>query len=263
MRSSSVALLLLLSANAADADAASWRWDPDSAICSLIQDFGNARLEISRTPANNQTGVRLIFKSLKRGEGEIEEGVIALQPGGLASGEVQLRKFDGKLYVNALTEDPKFLEKLSGASALQISGGDIEPVSAPVKSAAAAVDALRKCEDDRMREWSIDPIAWHALKAAPVPRQPLGRMFNDFDYPLEAMTFLVTGDTITRLDVAADGSVRRCSSINASKYKGFENATCRILRRARFTPALDGSGKPVPAPYVVNVRFRIAGTPRP
>jgi TonB family protein len=253
-----LALLLLASANIAQADTAVWHWDRDSAVCSLVQDVGKGdKLEITRTPANGQTGLQMILKSTRRAAADVHDGTLALEPRGAASGEVQLREYDGKLYVNVVTQDPTFPDRFSGSSAVQISGGRIEPLRVTVQSAAAAVQALRKCEDDHMREWGIDPVAWHALRSAPVPTQSLPQMFNDFDYPLDAITFLVTGDAVTQLDIAVDGTVTQCKSLNASKYKGFEDATCRILRRARFKPALDASGRPVPAPYVIDVRFRI------
>jgi len=78
------------------------------------------------------------------------------------------------------------------------------------------------------------------------------------DYPADALAQGIEADAVTRLDVGPDGRVISCKAVNSANYKGFADVACRILKGAKFRPALDGMGNPVSAPYLFDVRFRIA-----
>jgi protein TonB len=110
-----------------------------------------------------------------------------------------------------------------------------------------------------MRNWGFDPISWRALKMRPFPLKPVRDRVSALDYPGEALVHGIEVDAIIRLDVAPNGRVSQCKELNPGAYRGFENAACDVLKGARFKPALDSSGNPVPAPVIYDVRFRIGG----
>lgn len=254
-------LFLMVGAQTPTGDRVDWNWDRDTQTCALREQTSStgATIEVSRTPANDQTAIMITVPSdsnLKRKH--FSDGVIKLDSDHEIIAEVNTYFDDeNRFHVLAITQDPSFLEKFSNADTLDVSHGDVDVARIGLRSPAAAVAALRSCEDKKMRAWGIDPVAWRALRSRPVPLESLTRRFSDLDYPMNALTFLVTGDAVTRLDVAPNGSVRQCRSLNASEYKGFEDATCRVLKGARFKPALDSTGVAVTAPYVIDVVFRI------
>jgi TonB family protein len=108
-----------------------------------------------------------------------------------------------------------------------------------------------------MREWGIDPRAWRNLQSRPLPTEHVKERFHELDYPADALAANVEADAVIRLDVAPDGSVTNCGMVNAGVPKSFEVASCNVLKSAKFKPATDARGKPVSAPIVYDVRFRI------
>lgn len=239
-----------------------WQWDRDTLACVLQQETSQPgeKIEIRRTPGVEATALRLIipthseFRSVHSAPGEI-----ALNPGGKIVAEVyqQPDPDKGYPYIATGTEDRTFMQRLSQANAVEISGPGIGPVKVTLKSAGAAVMALGQCEDRRMREWGMDPALLHSLRISPKPVKPLTERITALDYPHAAIAYSVQGDVFIRLDVAADGRVTSCKALNAAQYRGFEYAACDELRGARFRPAIDADGHAVSAPYIFEIKFQL------
>jgi TonB family protein len=220
------------------------------------------KFEIRRTPGNSETSVSLIERA-KQGNtnGEYHDGHISFGPSGTTNADITVRV--GVLHrrdvrrVDATTYDQSILIKFATANAVELQHQKLGTIRIPIPSSAAAIHAVRECEDRKMREWGIDPVQWRGPKSPPIPMEHWSKWLNDFDYPMEAISFSVEGGVIARLDVAADGTVSNCKVMNPGKYKGFENSACYALKkRARFNPALDAIGNPVASVYVVDVEFR-------
>jgi TonB family protein len=258
----SILLLLIQAAQGASAEPPDWQWDRASPICTLRQQISSSgdMIEVSRTPANDETEIKITAQlRSKVREGRFRDGAITPFPADKAVADVALRVDDGKrLQVYAVTPDPAFVGGFSNASALEISHERIAPIKMDMRSAAAATAALHSCEDRKMREWGIDPVSWRALRSRPFPLKAVRDRFRDLDYPAAALAQSVETDAITRLDIAPDGTVERCQSLNSGDYKGFEEAACKVLKGARFRPASDSAGNAVAAPVVFDVRFRIS-----
>ena len=80
------------------------------------------------------------------------------------------------------------------------------------------------------------------------------------DYPIESLRNREQGDVHFVLDVDAAGTVTACRIERSSGYSRLDEASCSMLmRRARFTPAVDDDGKPVASSYRNVVRWRIPG----
>jgi TonB family protein len=110
-------------------------------------------------------------------------------------------------------------------------------------------------------QWVIQPLtctpaaapAWarNAPKPARQPLKPkefLWSLITKDDYPPSARQARQQGTTWVALDVDTNGRVTRCLVLESSKVPALDAQTCRLLQsRARFTPATDDSGKPVPS----------------
>jgi TonB family protein len=253
----SFGVVLLLAAQATPG-VANWQWDTTSPVCAVQQENGSETIKISRTPANEETVLEISVP--KRGgdrEERIPDASLDLSPG-KSPASVYVLKQGKKLKVYAATQDPGFIEPFSNASVLVISGGSIQPLELPVSSARVAVGALKACEDRKMAAWGIDPVAWRGLKSRPIAIEDPRERFTELDYPEDALRAHVEFDAIIRLDVATDGTVEKCRGLNPGSYKGFETASCAVLTKAKFHPAIDSAGNPVIAPIVYDVIFRIA-----
>ncbi|MEQ1495097.1 MAG: energy transducer TonB, partial [Novosphingobium sp.] len=78
------------------------------------------------------------------------------------------------------------------------------------------------------------------------------------DYPSRALREEREGTTGFRVSVGADGRVTSCSVTNSSGSPDLDEATCsNVTRRARFTPATDGEGRPTTGSYTSRVRWVI------
>jgi len=78
-------------------------------------------------------------------------------------------------------------------------------------------------------------------------RGNLAQYFNDSDYPRDAAQRNEQGVTGFTLDIDATGRVSACRVTESSGSASLDEATCRITQeRARFEPARDQRGRPVP-----------------
>jgi TonB family protein len=92
----------------------------------------------------------------------------------------------------------------------------------------------------------------------PIPQGNPGTWANTNDYPPKALMNQVEGTTGFSVTVGPDGRVSGCQIISSSGSPDLDQATCvNVTRRARFDPALDGSGKPIVGRYQNRVRWQI------
>jgi TonB family protein len=105
--------------------------------------------------------------------------------------------------------------------------------------------------------------------AAQLPGQPqnnrnLATLFSDGDYPAEALRNGEQGIVSFELAVGVDGQVTGCTITNSSGSSLLDSTTCSILvRRARFKPATDASGKPLPDTFTGKIVWRLPETGPP
>ncbi len=97
-----------------------------------------------------------------------------------------------------------------------------------------------------------------AKRPNPVPKGNPGNWANTNDYPARALQQEREGTTGFRVVVGPDGRVQSCSITSSSGHPDLDDATCKnVQRRARFDPALDGSGNPTTGNYASRVRWQI------
>lgn len=66
------------------------------------------------------------------------------------------------------------------------------------------------------------------------------------DYPPSALRNDEQGVVVAQWTIGANGIVSDCRITRSSGYSSLDHATCQsILKRARYTPAIDEDGKPV------------------
>ena len=92
----------------------------------------------------------------------------------------------------------------------------------------------------------------------PQPRGNPGRWVTTNDYPSRSIREEQEGVTTVALSVDASGRVTGCRITRSSGHSQLDDATCsNMQRRARFTPATDGSGKEVAGTYTQSVRWQL------
>lgn len=259
-------LLFTDSAPPAPSAQVDWAWDRDTPSCALRQAVSadGTTLEISRVPGSDQTSISVSHENSNpnyRAQQTLRDADVRFAPGSDNSKVVAFAtKSTAGQEVVATSNDTDFLNKFGRSNAIEFTHEKLGSVKAPVRSAAAAVEALRTCEDAKMREWGIDPVAWRALKARPIPLKVWYEWIGPDDYPATAIMNGIQGVVIPKMLVGADGSVVSCESIRRNRSATYRDRICQKLKqRARFKPALDGNGNPVAAPFVLVIKFRLEG----
>ncbi|QGY81922.1 energy transducer TonB [Sphingorhabdus lacus] len=97
-----------------------------------------------------------------------------------------------------------------------------------------------------------------AKRPNPLPKGNPGNWANTNDYPSRALQQEREGTTGFRVTVGPNGRVTDCQITSSSGHPDLDQATCtNVTRRARFDPALDGSGNPTTGTYSNRVRWQI------
>jgi protein TonB len=115
------------------------------------------------------------------------------------------------------------------------------------------------------------PVARVEPPAAPPPLPPrtveparakanLASYVSDEDYPSNAVRNEEQGTTRFKLVVGPDGKVKECSVTSSSGSPALDSTTCRLMKaRAKFTPAMDSSGKPTGDTVSSAIRWVLPG----
>lgn len=90
----------------------------------------------------------------------------------------------------------------------------------------------------------------------------LANLLSDEDYPASARAAREEGIVDFTLDVGPNGRVTGCTITRSSGSAVLDSTTCRLMRsRARFTPATDAAGAPVPDRIVGKIVWKLPPEP--
>ena len=260
MRRLAPALLLLTAATQQSPNSqVDWHWVRDTPMCSLRQAYSpdGGVVQISRAPANDATSIRIgraeriIASSRKLGRGKV-----TFIPGGEFVGDIFTTPGNGHRDLFASSDDPAFLRAFAEATSVEFKQEEIGSTRVPLRSTAAALEAIQRCEDSRMREWGMDPAAWRALRVRPAPSEDWSKWIGPDDYPIDALLSGSEGFMILRLKIGASGAVHDCQRLIRGQPVQQQVRLCsKLKKRARFKPAVASNGESVASPYVLVVNF--------
>lgn len=182
------------------------------------------------------------------------------------------------IFGDAVRIKPKTAEELAAIEAVGYSdrpGNDItaadeaavtsllvgRPLRTPIRLMTgpmnAAFTAMRKCTDELLGHWGIDVARHRELSRWALPADNPGKWLRSSDYPADMLAKSQPGIVRFRLSVGADGVPTACHIQRSTNSEGFDDAVCKgVMRRARFTPALDKDGQPMASYYVNSARFQ-------
>ena len=253
--------LAVLASPAASAERVTWKWEKDS-LCSLTQKLESSVtwVTVTRSPGSDMTTFTWLVRSPSFSTGYYPDAATTLSNGSSAKSRVRVYSAENRRYrLNVDTYGRSLIESAGGVTSVAVEGPKMGRFEAPVRDLAAALDALKACEDKFLAGWGIDLNSYWALASRPQPTVNLGELFNFTDYPGVGMTKLIESRVIAKLMVGSDGRVTECSSPGHHDYGEFVEVICTRLReKARFTPAIGTDGQPIDAPYVTYAQFSLA-----
>lgn len=121
------------------------------------------------------------------------------------------------------------------------------------------MNAVRKCLDELVTHWGIDAETQKTLSRTvkPIEQMAWARILQN-NYPPEMIAKDQSGIVRVRLMVGTDGRPTSCHIQFPSPDISFETVTCeKLMKVARFEPALDAGGRPVASYFVTKVAFAV------
>lgn len=139
---------------------------------------------------------------------------------------------------------------------LVVDAGVTQPIEIATQSLDAPMAALQACADDLAKTWGLDPAK---LKTEKAPAMPVGGGVGWLPQGTVAFTdFAKLGDgsNQVRLMVDATGKPTTCYVHWAALDKATNDKICALLMsNAKFTPATDAAGQPMPGYWIGNPMF--------
>lgn len=233
-------------------------------------DYGNIRCSLARRTGGAGSPIVILSSFLGRDEPELllmRDGAealpslpsrmeVVLGPNNLVRrGTRRARRVEGGRVVRIDELGEGFIERFAESQMLRIRSGSRLLLQLPTPNAAAAVTALKACNDDLLQSWGIDTAArrtWQQL-----PRLASGSITSS-DYPDEAARIGQRGTVVVRFTVGTDGRASGCSTVVTSHFAPLDAHTCRLMaERLRFQPAVDAQGRVIAATYIQTVRWEL------
>ena len=122
-----------------------------------------------------------------------------------------------------------------------------------------SLGVLRECTWDTVADWGLNVQQQKTLLHGPIAIRPTD-WFSGDDYPWRMLRGGYQGTVNYRAIVDATGKPTACHVQRSTRPKEFDETVCRIvMRRGKFEPALDASGKPVPSFWTQAITFRLEG----
>jgi hypothetical protein len=132
------------------------------------------------------------------------------------------------------------------------------PLMLETGSMRGPLAALDTCIDNLLSSWGVDVEKHKTLSQRATPLEPPGKWIVSSDYPIAMLAAGQPALVNFRLNVGPDGIPTACHIQATTRPKFFDDAVCKsVMRRARFSPALDAQGQPLVSYYQNNVYFRL------
>lgn len=253
-----------------------WRVDSRDDACTLSRQFvwseGALSFRIEQRRPGHWFGLVLASNQLVGGRGPVN---VIVEPGTASRASENPERFQSgstsavrfgdmllpDLIENAYRADPATLASYREAEAsitsVVLENALERPLSLQLGSMNNALDALRTCVDDLLLSWGMDPAgaAQMVLPAERIDQFDWARRVNQA-YPRDMKRAGRSASVRVIIAIAADGTVAHCHAHNPQPYPQFEETTCRVLQEhARYRPARDAEGNPVPSFDSMDVAF--------
>lgn len=123
-------------------------------------------------------------------------------------------------------------------------------------SLADAALVLNECTAQILRGWGLDPASQYSLQRSAFPAEP-SKLAKEMrkSYPTGAARGLRSGPLEVAALIDANGAATGCRIIVASPWTDIDEATCKAMLKARYTPALNASGNAVASYWKTRVTF--------
>lgn len=221
-----------------------WSVDYGETACLAARSFGDAKKPalLAFRPSLNDATVRII---LATHAGATDARHFPLQVSGVKTTGLRFYSRESKRRIVWVDLASAEFDRIAAGKSIELDGEHLN-LDLSLAGAGAAVKAMRTCNADLRRHWNADEAgaARVAVRAEPTVRPE--RLIASGDYPSQALSERRGGRTKVSLLIDEKGATRECVVEEHSGVASIDAQTCIIImKRSKFTPAQDQSGKPV------------------
>jgi hypothetical protein len=176
---------------------------------------------------------------------------------GLAS-EAEWAAYAQSDYMDDTAIKPLGTEREKAVTFLKIGKPLRQPVILELGRMDRPLAVMGQCIDNLMTTWGIDVEKHKTLSRRATPDGNPGNWIKSSDYPVAMLNQGQPALVEFRMDVDEKGAATGCHIQATTRPKAFDDAVCKsLLRRAKFTPALDAQQQPIKSYWKSSVRFQI------
>jgi TonB family protein len=230
-----------------------WSVNNGETLCIASRSYGSSAdpLSLSIVPsANGQSYEILVGSKYKASEPATEEqGAVDFGSGPIAAWALFYQTANRTSDVHDFRVSAAEMDRAKTASAMTLHIQSSSDFTFELDSMPEVLGELKSCTANLERHWNIGG-EMIGLFSRP-PRADLRDAFSPEDYPFDALRRGQTGKGQYLLLVDEDGKVAGCQVLLATGVPVLDVMACLVIQsKARFTPALDRTGKPVRSTYV-------------
>jgi hypothetical protein len=172
--------------------------------------------------------------------------------------EAELAAFAKSDYQDENAITPMGAERVKAVTYLKVGKPLKQPIILELGRMDRPMAVMDQCIDHLMTTWGIDVQKHKNLKRQVRPTVSPGRWITTDDYPTKMLGQGQAAIVDVRLDVDGEGNAVGCHIQATTRPKEFDDAVCKsLMRRAKFTPALDADSKPIQSYWKSTVTFLI------
>jgi len=156
----------------------------------------------------------------------------------------------------SFTVERKEVDRLLQTPDLRIEAQEAPRMHVRLTNFPGVMTTLKDCEAGLLATWGLSRETQKVLATFPKPKAPVASYFSGDDYPSKALSRDAVGTIEARVTVNPDGKPVDCHIMQTSGHKDLDDVTCAdMVKRGRFKPAQDKSGRPLVSPYVFRVTW--------
>ena len=226
---------------------AKWVVDYGDTSCTAVRAYGTQEAPVTIAFRPSPTGAVVRLLVVRRGwvpEARQFPVVTSITPATAKMTGLRFATKDKKSNIVWINFDRPALERLGSAGEIAIKGDAIDERFA-LPGIAAVLKALDRCNEDLRTVWNVDEAATVGLSKPATTLKSLHSYFSENDYPAQAAREEASGSTRFMLMIDETGKLKDCMVERTSGIASLDAMSCGVLHeRAKFSPALDASGKP-------------------
>lgn len=237
-----------------------------------VVDFGDNRCVAQRIYGDAAKPVYLLLKASAIGEG-LQLSVAVKGPNGYGVQEKAKLSFGGgepvdhwqlrygvdKKRVRMVNLAKADVERLAKATELRWDTANLD-YSFPLGPMSNLVKVMEECRAGLGEYWNATPEKVVSLKQEPRTERPIVKLFNNGDYPNQAVFAHQSGTAKVIALVDEKGKLVDCMIVETSGIAVLDVQTCLIMhQRGRFLPAIGADGKPTKGVISQRIRWEMPG----